>query len=200
MKNCVRTSFFLVMFMVVSAAVSAKENSGNCQGDEITLKENLALYDEIIIDRTVKEVWAELLDFPIWFFSGKGIKRIKGEPGEIGDILVGHGTYTQIIGVRPLRSIVWKTSPAINGKKASGDKDYVFFDLRLEDVDGKTRFSKSYYSQGFWPEDMMQGFIKAQSEGKTSEFMRHISLAFKAYLETGIEHDDYRKNLLKEKK
>ncbi len=51
-------------------------------------KLDAALYDEIIIDRPVEEVWKELPDFPICFFSGEGIKRVKGEPGQVGDVTV----------------------------------------------------------------------------------------------------------------
>jgi len=66
----------------------------------------------------------------------------------------------------------------------------------VEAINGK-KFSKSYYSQGLWSEEMIRMFLQDQSEGKTSDFMKQISLAFKAYLETGITHNDYREKILK---
>ena len=148
---------------------------------------NVALYDEIIIDRSLEEVWKELIDFPFWFFSGEGIKRIEGKPGKMGDTALTENLYTEIIAVRPLQNITWKAS-------VKGSHDHVYFDLKVEDVKGRTRFSKHYYIQGFWPEKMLLDARQTPPKGELPDFLWHISLAFKAYLETGASRKDYLKN------
>ena len=66
--------------IVESLAIDTKETIVNYQKQETISRINIALYDEININRPIKAVWEELRDFPIWFFSSEGIKRVKGEP------------------------------------------------------------------------------------------------------------------------
>ena len=186
MNILTKIHIYLWITIVASLPALADESLADCQIKEATPKVNIALYDKIIINRPVKEVWTELLNYPIWFFSGKGIERIKGELGHIGYTIVGNGLYTQVIGVRPLQSIVWKISPISND-----ERDYVFIDYRVEGFNGKTRLSRSYYSQGFWSDERLQGFIQDQSQGRTPEFIEQNSLAFKAYMEKGVTYEDY---------
>jgi hypothetical protein len=60
-------------------------------------------------------------------------------------------------------------------------------------MNGKTRLIKRYYSQGGWTKEMAREMAEEQSRGKTPNFMRQVSLAFKAYLEKGIAYKEYLK-------
>ena len=81
MNILTKIHIYLWITIVASLPALADESLADCQIKEATPKVNIALYDKIIINRPVKEVWTELLNYPIWFFSGEGIERIKGEPG-----------------------------------------------------------------------------------------------------------------------
>ena len=80
MNILTKIHIYLWITIVASLPALADESLADCQIKEATPKVNIALYDEIIINRPVKAVWEELRDFPIWFFSSEGIKRVKGEP------------------------------------------------------------------------------------------------------------------------
>ena len=72
-----------------------------------------------------------------------------------------------------MKSIVWKTCLI-----ASCEEDYVFSDLSVETKGGKTKFSKSSYSHGFWSVEALE-ILRNRSSGLSSK----ISAAFKKYVE-----------------
>ena len=191
MRNASLYSVLLLVLAIITCPIALSEPAKDRRKKIETTEANIAMHDEIFINSTLQNVWGELLKFPFWFVSDEGIERVEGRSGHIGDTQVIFGSLlNQIIAIRPLQSVVWKACFI-----ESCDKDYIFYDLGIEQVSGKVKFSKNYYSQGFWSEEMAREFIREQEQGVPTEFMKQISTAFKAYIEKGVTRKEYLKNL-----
>lgn len=182
MKVNIWNLFYIIASLVVNLPSFAEDDSVQAMPE----KYNIVLYDEIIINRSVQEVWPELLNFVSWYFAGHEIKRIKGESGTVGyTLLVGESLRHEIVSVRHLKSVVWKSCLI-----ASCIKDYVFSDFRVDDIEKKTKFSMSNYSQqGFWGKETAKQVIQDQSKGRTPDFFKDISLKYKVYMETKLSRN-----------
>lgn len=147
-------------------------------------KVNLARYNEIVIDESIEDVWPEVLNFVDWFstvYEDGGLIKAKGEPGLAGYTLeVDKIRRHEIIRVRPMKSIVWRTCWI-----ASCDDDYVISDHFVESFEGKTKFIRNSYSHGFWSQDYHVDFFRKASEKE--EPINEVSVAFKKYVEGRVK-------------
>lgn len=176
MRIVIRNLCLVLASLTVTVSVVAESTS-------VDEKPNIARYDDIIIDVPVEDIWPEVINFVYWFsteFEGNSVVQIKGEPGQVGYTLeVNSNRRHEIISVRPMKSIVWKTCLI-----ASCEDDYVFSDHSLEANDGKTKFSRNSYSQGFWTAEYIEEVRQKQLQGKTFDSLNNkVSLAFKEYVE-----------------
>ena len=176
MKIYIKITFLLLASLTINISVAAEDTSANGKPDKLSI----VIHDEIIINRSVPDVWKELRNFAFWYFDAQNIKQVKGDYGRVGyTLLIDEKIRNEIISVRPLKGIVWKTC-----LHTTCEEDYIFSDMRLQDVDGKTRFIRTNYSQqGFFPEEEAKNFLKVISQGKVPDSARKVSLAFKKFVE-----------------
>lgn len=184
MKIVIRNLCLVLASLAVALPVIAESISP----DEKHEKENIARYDEIIIDLSIEKLWPEVLNFVSWYFTvyqDRKIKHIKGSPGQVGYVLETNITRHEIISVRPMKSVAWKTC-----LRASCEEDYVFSDHSLGASDGETRLSRNSFSQGFWSAKYIQEIREKQSQGKVSDSLNDkASSAFKQYVENRQKQD-----------
>ena len=141
---------------------------------------DIVMYDDIIIDRPVDEVWTQVLNFIHWYFEGQKITHLSGQYGQPGYTLrINDDLLHQAINVRPGKSIVWKTCYI-----ATCQKDVVFTDFEITRVEGKTLFSRRSYSQNFWAKPFADALIAEISAGKVPNTVRMLSKRFKHYVES----------------
>ena len=179
MKFTCRKAAFAITLMISTIMACAKEVNRDTQTQSTITESSIVLYDDVIIDRSIEILWPELLDFVSWYFTGQHIERIKGQPGQVGETLVVNNALRhEIISIRALKNIVWKTCLI-----TSCEKDVVFSNFLVEGVDGKSRLIRNVYSQGFWSEKFVAQYREDTSNGKIPNSVRKVSLAFKEYVE-----------------
>jgi hypothetical protein len=168
-----------LLFGFSATALSAEETDPDSPDYKKT-EADIVMYDDIVIDRPIEQVWPQVLNFIHWYFDGQDITHIEGEPGQRGYTLrINDNLLHQAISVRPGKSIVWKTC-YIN----TCDKDVVFSDFEVQRLEGKTRFLRRSYSQHFWAEEFADQFLTATRQGKVPVTVRDLSQRFKRYVES----------------
>lgn len=178
MKVMIKNITLMILFTFFSMAAFAKEKVEDNTQATLT-KSNVILFDEILIDSPAEKIWPELLDFVSWYFKGQRIEHVKGQKNKVGNTLVVNNVLRhEIVSIRPMKSVVWKTCII-----ASCEKDLVFSDFSIQDISGKTKFTQNVYSQGFWSENDAKQMLQDTSNGKVPDAVRKTTLMFKAYIE-----------------
>ena len=167
----------MLKISIVAASTGDEINKNETQ--PVTTTSHVIVFDEITIDQPVEAVWPELLDFVSWYFRGEDIKHVSGKMGNLGSTFIVNGLLRhEIVGVKPHKTVVWKTCLL-----SSCENNIVFSDFTLRDIDGKSKLLRNSYSQGFWPEDFANKMRENMAKGIIPDSVRKISLKFKEYVE-----------------
>jgi hypothetical protein len=127
---------------------------------------DLVFEGEIILDAPVAQAWPHVLNYPSWQ-NYSNVEHVSGTPGGVGEVVLLHKEeagfefppyYARTLKLVPERQVIWKTYPE---KPAEGNDFFGIVDFKLEDAEGKTRFS--YHT-------IYEFVIPFESESELSDF------------------------------
>lgn len=184
-KKCSVITISLFIILISELMISCATYTGGRERWKVPDPKNtIVLYDETIIDCELDVVWFELLDYVHWAFPQATIRRIQGQDGHEGEVLMVNKTLLhEIVRIRPKRSVVWKTC-----KIDDCEKNYAFTNFTVDKYDKKTTLQESVFSQeGFWTIEEIQGMKAYHLLRKEPPFFQKASEDYKKYLENNIE-------------
>ncbi len=190
--KCLLTGFFSLL-IGISCVVHAQDEGKHLCSQRSVDNFGQVFYDEILINKPVKEVWPEILNYAKWQVGHTDAEHItvKGKPRQVGEIVKIIKThkgaqpyYAETVRLRENRNVVWRIFSDKPNPCAGPMGTSAYLDFRTENVNGKTLFSTSYYA--FMPvfgEDLAT-LREEQMQGKeNADFIREGAVAFKTYME-----------------
>ena len=146
---------------------------------------NNVLHHEIVIDRSVKEVWPHLFDLNKWnpLHIGSKIERVSGELNKEDEVYLEYrkvdGQYispvtVELAKVVDFKKIVFKLYPPDNKER------YYFVDFSLYEESGRTRFVFNGYAVLLMSQE---AFTKYPSSEQLDLSLVQMTQSLKAYVE-----------------
>lgn len=133
---------------------------------------------ETTLDLPAQEVWPYVVDFPSWQNYSR-VEHVSGKPGREGEVRLLQNAekgfevppfYARTIKLEPGHRIVWKCYPSL---KETGKEFIGFAEFRLDEEQGRTRFSYSILYEFQMPrsnEIEREAFLKQQHENMDALF------------------------------
>jgi hypothetical protein len=193
--NAYRTKAFGASILFLSCIAASMPIEETCQAKHMEMLQTGAVnYGEVLIDRSIDEVWPAIQQYYKWsdVHLKSQRKTIRGDKGEVGELVEimkpgsSESVYAETVSIRPIETIdgghrianiVWKVY----------DKDVCFArysDFGVREYQGKTIFFRSVYSE--LPLKSVIGIREEQAGGKLDSLVAGVTEA-KAQIEAYID-------------